>query len=115
MRTQQFNPSSIHVRVGTVQSKMDDAAERGDVIATANLLGRLRTYCATYMTPQAKGEYDRLPGLTFDDKREPWQVMQDLRHREEYLNDIFREFNIGGKAKPEYGDASALDEEEVEA
>lgn len=123
MRAQKFNPGSIHVRVGLLQAKMEEAiaaSEPNSLTRYANLLRRLRVYASVYMTEAEFEAYDKMPGLAYGDHRSPGQVYEDLCLREEYLLAVLKDHDVFSKGEHETGDASELDdleeaEEEVPA
>lgn len=111
----QLNPGSIHVRIGATYAKIEDARARGDVITEANLTGLLAEYCSVHMTEKEWLAYQKLPGLGFEDERSASQVSDDLSAKRRFLLSCVKEYGVFARTAPEAGDASALDEAEVEA
>jgi len=111
MQRSAHNPGSIHVRLGALQSKMEEAVASGNLVIYANLLRRMKVYCSVYMTPQQLDLYDAMPGLS-EDHRTCDRVYDDLCAKEEYLLAIFQDHDVFTKGQHMKGDASSLDDEE---
>lgn len=114
MRGRGMNPGSIHMRIARIQEKMEDAAERGDLIAQSNLLRRLCIYASVHMTPDHFETYNAMPGLS-EDTRTASEVYDDLCKKEEFLLEILKDHDVFTKGKHQQGDASGLDDEEEES
>lgn len=105
------NPGSIHVRLGALQAKMEEAVAAGNLVLYANLLRRMKVYASVYMGANETATYDEMPGLS-EDERTADQVYDHLCAKEEYLLAIFQDHDVFTKGQHEKGDASSLDDEE---